>query len=75
MAIADFNAGKFKSGTQAAWAYGIPQSTFYDHISGKQPRRIAHQYEQRLTPTQENFLTNWVLKQDLQGFAPSHTRL
>jgi len=75
MAIADFNAGKFESGTQAARAYGIPPSTFHDRMGGKQPRRIAHQHEQRLTPTQEDFLTNWVLEQDLQGFAPSHTRL
>ena len=75
MAIADFNAGKFESGTQAARAYGVPPSTFHDRMGGKQPRRIAHQHEQRLTPTQEDFLTNWVLEQDLQGFAPSHTRL
>ena len=38
MAIADFNAGKFKSGTQAAQAYGVPQSTFHNCMSGKQPR-------------------------------------
>ena len=35
MAIADFNAGKFESATQAARAYGVPQSTFHDHINGK----------------------------------------
>ena len=58
MAIADFNAGKFESGTQAARAYGVPQSTFHDRISSKQPRQIAHQHKQRLTPTQEDFLTN-----------------
>ena len=73
MAIADFNADKFEFATQAARAYGVPQSTFHDRISGKQPQRIAHQHEQRLTPTQEDFLTNWVLEQDLQAFAPSHT--
>ena len=41
MAIADFNAGKFESGTQAARAYGVPPSTFYGRMSGKQPRRIT----------------------------------
>ena len=75
IAIADFNAGKFKSGTQATRAYGVPQSTFHNHLNGKQPRRIAHQHKQQLTPIQEDFLTNWVLEQDSQGFAPSHTRL
>ena len=75
MAISDFNAGIFKLGSEAARAYGVPPSTFRDRLGGKQPRRIAHQHEQRLTPTQEDFLTNWVLEQDLQGFASSHTRL
>ena len=36
MAIADFNAGKFKSSTQAARAYSVPLLTFYDCIGGKQ---------------------------------------
>ena len=75
MAIADFKSGKFESGREAARAYGVPPSTFKDRLNGKEPRQIAHQHEQRLTPTQEDFLTNWVLEQDLQGFAPSHTRL
>ena len=58
MAIADFNSGKFESGTQAARAYGVPPLTFHDCIDGKQPKWIAYQHEQRLTPTQEDFLTN-----------------
>jgi Tc5 transposase DNA-binding domain len=56
-------------------AYGVPPSTFHDRMGGKQPRRIAYEHEQRLTPIQVDFLTNWVLEQDLQGFAPPHTRL
>ena len=36
MAIANFNAGKFKSGTQAARVYSVPPLTFYNHIGGKQ---------------------------------------
>lgn len=34
MAIADFNAVKFESGTQAVQAYGVP-STFYDCMGSK----------------------------------------
>ena len=45
MAISDFNAGIFKLASEAARAYGIPPSTFRDRLSGKQPRRIAHQHE------------------------------
>ena len=48
MAIADFNAGKFKSSTQAAQAYGVPSSTFHDRMGGKQPRRITRQHEQTI---------------------------
>jgi len=65
LAIADFKAGKFKFGSEAARAYGVPPSTFNDRLNGKLPRRFAHQHEQRLTPTQEAFLTDWVLEQDL----------
>ena len=36
MAIADFNAGKFKSRTQATRAYSVPLLTFYNYIGGKQ---------------------------------------
>ena len=36
MAITDFNAGKFKSSTQAALAYGIPLLTFYNYKGSKQ---------------------------------------
>ena len=37
MAIADFNAGKFESATQAIRAYSVPKSTFHDCMGGKQP--------------------------------------
>ena len=46
IALADFKAGKFKSGRQAAIAYGIPPSTFNDRLNGKEPRQIVHQREQ-----------------------------
>ena len=58
MAISDFNAGIFKLASEAVRAYGVPPSTFRDRLSGKLPQRIAYQHEQRLTPIQEDFLTN-----------------
>jgi hypothetical protein len=36
---------------------------------------VAHEQQQRLTPAQEEFLTEWILEQDLQGYAPSYTRV
>ena len=52
MALTGFKAGKFKSGRQAAIAYGVPPPTFKDRLNCKEPRQIAHQHghEQRLTP-------------------------
>jgi len=75
MATADFKSGVYKSARKAALAYGVPPSTLNDQLNGKLLKQITYQHKQRLTPTQEAFLTNWVLKQDLQGFAPSHARL
>ena len=51
MALASFKSGRFGFGREAARAYSVPPSTFKDRLNGKEPRRIKHQHEQRLTPT------------------------
>ena len=66
---------KYTSIRQAAKAYNVPRSTLADRQHGKPPRSAAHEQQQRLTPAQEEFLTEWILEQDLQGLAPSHTRV
>jgi hypothetical protein len=75
LALADLESGKYTSIRQAAKAYDVPRSTLADRQHGKLPRSAAHEQQQRLTPTQEEFLTEWILEQDLQGCAPSHTRV
>ena len=50
MAITDFNAGKFKSSTQATQVYSVYTLTFHDYIGGKQLLQIAYQYKQQLAP-------------------------
>jgi helix-turn-helix, Psq domain/Tc5 transposase DNA-binding domain len=74
-ALADLESGKYTSIRQAAKAYNIPRSTLADRQHGKPPRSVAHEQQQRLTPAQEEFLTEWILEQDLQGYTPSHTRI
>jgi hypothetical protein len=37
-------------------------------------RRTAHQYRKRLSTRQEEFLVEWILEQETQGFPPSHAR-
>jgi hypothetical protein len=74
-ALADLESGKYTSIRQAAKAYNIPRSTLANRQHGKPPRSVAHEQQQRLTPAQEEFLTEWILEQDLQGYTPSHTRI
>ena len=73
-AIRDFNAGVYKSQRAAARAYGIAPSTLNDRLNGAASRAIAHQYEQRLTPEQEQFLVEWILEEHARGYPPPHAR-
>ncbi|XPS72644.1 hypothetical protein M3J07_004794 [Ascochyta lentis] len=74
-AIADLNAGVFKSQRQAARAYGIPKSSLQSRLQGYQPHAIAHSNQQRLTPEQEEFLVEWILEEDSRAQPPSHPRV
>ena len=73
-AIRDFNTGVYKSQRAAARAYGIARSTLRDRLQGATSRAIAHQYEQRLTPEQEQFLVEWILEEHARGYPPPHAR-
>jgi hypothetical protein len=75
LALTDLESGKYTSIRQAAQAYGVPRSTLANRQNGKPPRSVAHEQQQRLTPAQEEFFTEWILEQDLQGYAPSYTRV
>ncbi|KAG9188148.1 hypothetical protein G6011_02071 [Alternaria panax] len=57
-AIRDLESGVYTSQRAAAKAWGVPQSTLQDRLDGRQPRAIAHQHQQRLSPEQEEFLIN-----------------
>lgn len=74
-AIADLNAGIYKSQRQAARAYGIPRSSLQSRLHGRQPHAIAHSNQQRLTPEQEDFLVHWILEEDKRAQPPSHPRV
>ena len=68
-AINDLNIGVYTSQRAAAKAYGIPQSTLATRIQGVTNRRVSHQHRQRLSPLQEDFLVDWILKEDEIGRA------
>ncbi|KAH0174500.1 hypothetical protein KCU67_g732, partial [Aureobasidium melanogenum] len=63
-----------KSIREAQRAYGIPESTLRARLSGTTNRRMAHQYRKSLSIRQEEFLVEWILEQEAQGFPPSHAR-
>ena len=70
-AIRDLRSGVFFFSQRAAVkAYGIPQSTLSTRLHGAQSSHLSHKYLQRLTPKQEEFLTQWILEEDAREFPP-----
>jgi hypothetical protein len=52
--------------------YNIPESTLRARLNRTTNRRTAHQYRKRLSIQQEEFLVDWILEQESQGFPPLH---
>jgi len=74
LAISDLNAGVYTSQRAAAAAYGVPRTTLRDRLDGATTMTASHQYQQRLTPEQEEFMVEWILKEDGRACPPSHAR-
>ena len=60
---------------RAASNCGIPRSTLQERLSGRQPHQQASASQQRLSPTQEDHLAQWVLTQAALGLPPTHSQL
>ncbi|OWY56620.1 CENP-B protein [Alternaria alternata] len=73
-AISNVVSGVFTSQRAAAKAYNIPRSTLAARLRGTRTRQFSHEYQQRLTPQQEEFLVQWILEEDARAFPPSHAR-
>jgi 4-hydroxybenzoate polyprenyltransferase len=75
-AIRNLEESPQRSRNSTADQFNVPRTTFKEHANGtRQPRRIAHQYRQRLSPEQEEFLAQWILDEEKRGYAPSHPRI
>jgi len=74
-AIADLNSSIKKSQHAACSKWGIPQLSLQERLDGSKPHAIAHSHQQRLTPEQEEFLTQWILDKDSRAQPPSHPRV
>ncbi|KAF4883786.1 hypothetical protein CGCF415_v015717 [Colletotrichum fructicola] len=60
---------------KAASAWGIPRTTLRRRIKGAQSRDTAFADQQRLSPTQESHLAEWVRIQAALGLPPTHQQL
>lgn len=74
-AIAALKAGEFTSKREAARVFGVPRQTLLDRINGKVTRREAQSYLQNLTPSEEEFLVEWIIDEDSLGRVPTHRRV
>ena len=60
---------------KAALEWGVPRLTLQNRMRGTQSRDVAFSDQQRLSPTDENHLANWVRVQADLGLPPTHQQL
>jgi hypothetical protein len=73
-ALNSYNNNEFPSIRATARAHVVSESTLRSRINGTTNRRAAHAHEQRLSSQQGEFLIEWILEQEAQGFPPSYAR-
>jgi len=64
-----------KSIRKAGLDWGVPRSTLQERIYGRVILREAKEPFQRLSPVQEQRLTDWVLTQETLGRSPTHAQI
>ena len=72
-AINDVKNGK--SICQASQDWGVPSSTLSDRIRGQENHNQASQSQQRLSTSQEERLTTWILAQEALGSPLTHVQI
>ena len=72
-ALADVGNGR--SVRKACLDWGVPRGTIQDRIKGSVSRKEASEPFQRLSPVQEQRLTDWVLVQEALGRSPTHAQI
>lgn len=76
LAIEAFQRGEFKSLTQSVAYYDVLRTTVRRRLRGIPARADAQMNNQRLLPSEEKALEQWILSMDERGMAPtlSYTR-
>ena len=70
LAIEAFKAGQFKSLRRATMAFNVPQTTLLRRYKGTLARANTRPNRQKLTATEEQTLTQYILDLDSRGFSP-----
>jgi hypothetical protein len=60
---------------KAALHWGIPRSTLRHRLQGTESRKEAFASQQRLSPIQEQHLTQWILTQCDLGLPPTYAQI
>lgn len=60
---------------KASLEWGVPRTTLSDRLTGTKPWKQAFSGLQKLSPSQEDHLAQWVLTQDALGLPPSHLQV
>lgn len=63
------------SQAKAAALYGIPASTLSVRLRGAKPVKYSKIHAQRLSPSQEDFVTDWCLNEEKAGRAPTRRQV
>ena len=71
-AIRDLNLGIFPSVRAAAAAYGLSDVQLGRRRKGQKNRVDSHADQQKLSPTQEKMLVQWILEVEIAGHAFNH---
>lgn len=75
LALQDYRLGRFRSLNSAAKAYNLAPSTLKAIDKRNVNRRDSHAERRLLSPTQEQYLAEWILDQEAIGLAPNHVQM
>ena len=65
---------KGQSIRSVAEQYHVSRTTIKRRIDGVTPKELAHSHRERLSPTLEKGLADWILTQGRLDWAPPHSR-
>jgi hypothetical protein len=69
------DVANWKSVRKACLDWAVPRATLQDRINSRVSRSEANEPSQRLSPVQEQRLTDWVLVQEALGGSPTHSQI